>query len=112
MTLQPACLPGLPTPYDPLMQVTTPWPRTILDYATVSLTSSLLCALFILIGTQGNVSDMEHNSVASLFNPQQVTFGSRPETLVSLRTQSLTLAHKASELAAGVWYTLRDGGAY
>ncbi|KAG8907551.1 hypothetical protein FRB99_003709 [Tulasnella sp. 403] len=78
-TSQPAHLIGGPGA-DPLLQVTTPWPKLLIDYET------------------GNVSDMERPSVSSLFTTHTTSFGKKRETLASLRAQGLTLASRALHL--------------
>ncbi|KAG9027811.1 hypothetical protein FRB95_007356 [Tulasnella sp. JGI-2019a] len=75
ITERPACMLGAPG-VDSLLAVTTPWPRLMIEYETM------------------NLSEMERQSVHDLYNLTPV-FGLRPETLVGLEAQGLSVAQRA-----------------
>ncbi|KAG8939742.1 hypothetical protein FRC04_005991 [Tulasnella sp. 424] len=76
---RPAHLLGGPNA-DPLLQISTPWPRLLSDYET------------------GTVSDIDKKSITNLYLNQMSSLPGRLETLASLRSQGYALVYKAVNL--------------
>ncbi|KAG8864190.1 hypothetical protein FRB96_006011 [Tulasnella sp. 330] len=74
--MSPAYLLGGGPDVNPILVIDTPWPRLMIEYETA------------------NLSQMERQSVQDLYNLTSA-FGLRPETLVGLEAQGLSLAQRA-----------------